>query len=79
MKRIVGFIGVDVMEEAPLASMIKSGVSGLEISISDKSYEKTQRLAKQFGCNVLTPSQLASTTYNIILVIKPHPYIINHI
>ena len=51
-KHIVGIISTGTMGEALLTSIIKSGVSGVEIAISDKSYEKTERLAKQYGCDV---------------------------
>jgi pyrroline-5-carboxylate reductase len=70
-KHIVGIIGTGTMGEALLASIIKSGVSGVEIAISDKSYEKTERLAKQYGCDVLTSNDLASTSETIFLVVKP--------
>lgn len=67
----VGIIGAGVMGEALLGAIIKSGVNGSQIVISDKRSERTAELAAKYGCQVLGADEVAESAVNILLVVKP--------
>ncbi len=67
----VGIIGVGIMGEALLVAISKSGVSALEIGISDKRDDRTAELKQKYGCQIMSASDLVSQANNILLVVKP--------
>ncbi len=66
-----GIIGVGVMGEALLVSIIQSGIDASNIAISDKRSDRTAELAAKYGCKVLSVEDIASNSQNILLVVKP--------
>ncbi|MEN9517032.1 MAG: hypothetical protein RL733_569 [Actinomycetota bacterium] len=67
----LGIIGAGIMGEALLVSIIKSGIDASNIAISDKRIERTSELAAKYGCKVLSAKEIAVTSQNILLVVKP--------
>ncbi len=66
-----GIIGAGIMGEALLVSIIKSGIDASNIVISDKRSERTAELSKKYGCEVSSVDNIASSSENILLVVKP--------
>jgi pyrroline-5-carboxylate reductase len=67
----IGIIGAGIMGEALLSSIIKSGLNASNIAISDIRSERTAELADKYGCKVLGVGEIASSSQNIVLVVKP--------
>lgn len=67
----LGIIGAGIMGEALLASIIKSGIDAANIAISDKRGERTAELSAKYGCEISSAENIASSSENIILVVKP--------
>jgi pyrroline-5-carboxylate reductase len=67
----IGFIGAGIMGEALLVSIIKSGIDASNIVISDKRNERTAELSAKYGCGVSSVESIASSSENILLVVKP--------
>ncbi len=59
------------MGEALLVAISKSGVSASDIGISDKRDNRTAELKQKYGCQIMSASDLASQSSNILLVVKP--------
>jgi len=66
-----GIIGAGIMGEALLASIIKSGIDAANIAISDKRSERTAELSAKYGCEISSVDNVASSSENILLVVKP--------
>ncbi len=66
-----GIIGAGIMGEALLVAIIKSGIDASNIVISDKRSERTAELSTKYGCEVLSAENIASSSENILLVVKP--------
>ena len=64
-------VGCGIMGEALLVSIIKSGIDSSSILISDKRIERTSELAAKYGCKVFSAEEIASSSENILLVVKP--------
>jgi pyrroline-5-carboxylate reductase len=67
----VGIIGAGIMGEALLVSIIKSGIDASNIAISDKRSERTVGLSAKYGCEISSAESIASSSENILLVVKP--------
>ncbi len=67
----VGIIGAGIMGEALLVAIINSGVPASTIAISDKRSERTSELSTKYGCKVLSSTEIAEQSVNILLVVKP--------
>ena len=67
----LGIIGAGIMGEALLASIIKSGIDAANIAISDKRSERTAELSAKYGCEISSVVNIASSSENILLVVKP--------
>ena len=66
-----GIIGAGIMGEALLVSIIKSGIDASNIAISDKRGERTAELVAKYRCESLGVEEIASSSENILLVVKP--------
>ncbi len=67
----LGIIGAGIMGEALLVSFIKSGIDASNIVISDKRSERTAELSAKYGCEISSVENIASSSENILLVVKP--------
>jgi pyrroline-5-carboxylate reductase len=67
----VGIIGLGVMGEALLVAISRSGVSLLDIGISDEREHRIIELNQKYGCKIMSASDVASQANNILLVVKP--------
>lgn len=70
-KHKLGIIGAGVMGEALLVSIIKSGMDASNIAISDKRSERTAEFSAKYGCEVSSVENIASSSGNILLIVKP--------
>ena len=66
-----GIIGAGIMGEALLVSIIKSGIDAPSIAILDKRNERAAELAARYGCKISSVEHIASSSENILLVVKP--------
>jgi pyrroline-5-carboxylate reductase len=67
----IGIIGSGIMGEALLSLSIKSGIDASDIAISDKRDERTAELSANYGCVISSSENIASSSENILLVVKP--------
>jgi pyrroline-5-carboxylate reductase len=68
---VVGIIGAGIMGEALLAALKKAGLDANSIAIADKRSERVAELQSKYGCAAKNPSEIARSSRNILLVVKP--------
>ena len=67
----VQIIGLGIMGEALLKSLIKSGVDEKKILLSEKKSERVMHLVSNYSCRVSNEEQIDINSENILLVVKP--------
>jgi pyrroline-5-carboxylate reductase len=67
----VGIIGVGNMGSSLVAAVLKTGISGKFVAISDNSPKKIDELVSKFECNEMETLELSQSTSNVFIVVKP--------
>ena len=67
----VGIVGTGAMGESLLEALSASGLFVNEVVIADKRQNRVEELSRKYKCDVQQTENVAMTSENLLLVVKP--------